>query len=182
MEINVFSHPWSKMVVKSRGAKKKVIWYPSVELEFETNYGLVRSKFKLDTGADVSILPWDLINDIKGDNKECLDKNCSLKGVLGIPVYGEKWLIKVKVCIPGLPREKWIEMELPFCRSKELKEKYLLGRAAFLDEFRITLVKETDFPKSYTILERKHEPMIEISDDFLTKIILYQERNSLIFL
>jgi hypothetical protein len=112
---------------------------PSIELMFDTESGLTNCFFEIDTGADVSVLPWSLRDEII--DKSHIGWQLAMS-VTGEKILCEKWNIKVKFPIPGLPQKEWIEMEIPFLCEERLGEQSLLGREKVFDKFRITFVKD----------------------------------------
>jgi len=102
------------------------IFNPLVRLEVQTPSGWVGFKFLLDSGADVSVLPFSLVSFLGVKVKE--SKKTEIGGVEGREVEGYPGKIKVRL------GEEEISIRCYFVKSETIP---LLGRLDIFDRFNI---------------------------------------------
>ena len=126
-----FTKNWFREVTPSG----KVVYRPTLVLEIKEKTGIVEHRFIVDSGADMSLMPKRVADEMSIDWKK--GEKAKMKGIAEERMcWVEGRIHEIDVIIPDLK----LEIQIPVCFVKG-NAPFLLGRDGFFDYFKVTFEK-----------------------------------------
>lgn len=122
-----------------------ILFYPFVRVSLKTIYGWQEFDFLVDTGADVTMLPKNVLSILVIDKDKLLKQK--MQGVGGI------WIETFRIAIPIRIGSSEFPVHMSIANTEENNLPFLLGKKDILDE-RFSLI--IDSKRKVTILKKNH--------------------------